>query len=154
MPNSDVGQAILDEIKRLGERFGRVEDRVSSLDGRMGSLESRMTSFESRMTSLESRMTSLEAVVADLDGRVKSWPDMHYLAAAAKAQLSHTREMKTDVADIKVKMDEIYQSMATNPEVQNLRDEVAHFRDQSVTIDVRLGAIEGRLGVEDNPQPR
>jgi hypothetical protein len=120
MPNSDVGQAILDEIKRLGERFGRVEDRVSSLDGRMGSLES-------RMGSLESRMTSLEGVVADLDGRVKSWPDMHYLAAAAKAQLSHTREMKTDVANIKVKMDEIYQSMALNPEVQNLRDEVAHF---------------------------
>lgn len=123
---NDVGQAILDEVKRLGARFDR----------------------------MESRMSAIEDVVADLDGRIKSFPDMHYLAAAAKAQLAQMREMKADAADFKVKIDEIYQSMATAPEIQNLREQVSRFRERSLDVDVRLGTIEGHLGIEGNPQPR
>jgi hypothetical protein len=78
-----------------------------------------------------------------MDGRLKSWPDMHYLTAAAKAQMVHTRELKSDVADIKVRMGEIYQAMATDPEIRSLREEVGRFRDQSVALDVRVGTIEG-----------
>jgi hypothetical protein len=76
---------------------------------------------------------------------------MHYLASAAKAQLVNSREFKTDVADLKVKIDEIYRSMATSPEIQGLRDEVTKFRDQSLDTDVRLGTVEGRLGIESRP---
>jgi hypothetical protein len=98
-------------------------------------------------------MSNIETVVADLDGRIKSWPDMHYLGAAVKAQLVQTRDMKADVADIKVRMDEIYQGMATDPEIRNLRDEVSRFREQSLENEVRLGAIEGHLGIKNNVEP-
>jgi hypothetical protein len=120
-----LAQAFFEEVKRLAARFDRVEGRMSNI----------------------------ETVVADLDGRIKSWPDMHYLGAAVKAQLVQTRDMKADVADIKVRMDEIYQGMATDPEIRNLRDEVSRFREQSLENEVRLGAIEGHLGIKNNVEP-
>ncbi|MGO9768953.1 MAG: hypothetical protein ACLPSW_05240 [Roseiarcus sp.] len=125
MTDNALAEAFLEEVKRLAARFERVEGRMANIEG----------------------------VVADLDGRIKSWPDMHYLGAAMKAQLAQTREMKTDVADIKVRMDEIYQAMATDPEIRNLRDEVSRFREQSLENEVRLGAIEGHLGIKNNVEP-
>jgi hypothetical protein len=64
MSENAIAEAILDEIKRLATRFERVEGR---------------------MTNLENRLSNIETVVADLEGRIKLWPDMHYLTAAAKA---------------------------------------------------------------------
>jgi predicted nucleic acid-binding Zn-ribbon protein len=139
MPNSEI-QAILDEVKGLGTRFDGVERRLSAVDN--------------HLAAVERRMSSVEEALANVDGRIKSFPDMHYLTAAAKAQLTQTRELKTEMADVKVKLDEIYQSMATSPEIQHLREEVSHFREQSLNVDVRLGTIEGHLGIETNPQPR
>jgi hypothetical protein len=123
--DNPLAEAFLEEVKRLAARFERVEGRMSNIEG----------------------------VVADLDGRIKSWPDMHYLGAAVKAQLAQTREMKTDVADVKVRLDEIYQAMATDPEIKNLRDEVTRFREQSLENEVRLGAIEGQIGIKDDVEP-
>lgn len=91
-------------------------------------------------------MSKIEDVVADLDGRIRAWPDMHYLGAAAKAQLAHSREIKADLAETRVRIDEIYQAMATDPEIKSLRDEVARFRDRSLETEVRAGVVEGRLG--------
>src|SRR5437016_4599156 len=67
-----------------------------------------------RLDRLENRLSTIEGVGAEVDARLKSWPDMQYLAAAAKPQMAHTRELKADVADIKVRMGEIYQAMATD----------------------------------------
>jgi hypothetical protein len=169
----DGSQDILQEVQRLGGRFGRmevglesmdarlgaidtrlgtVETRLSSMETNLGSVETRLGSMDSRLVltnarlgSLESRSTAVEEAAAGLAVEIKSWPDMHYLAAAAKAQLVYSRD---DVADIKVRMDEIYRSMATSSEIQGLRDEVSKFRDQSIDIDVRIGTVEGRLGIE------
>ncbi len=125
MTDNALADAFLEEVNRLAARFARVEGRRSNI----------------------------ESVVADLDGRIKSWPDMHDLGAAVKAQLAQTREMKTDVADIKVRLDEIYQAMATDPEIRNLRDAVSRFREQSLENEVRLGAIEGHIGIKNNVEP-
>jgi chromosome segregation ATPase len=148
---TEVEQAILQAIERLNTRFDSTDDRLSvlesrlsALDGRMGSMESRLASVDGRMSSIEGRMSTIETVVADLNFQIKTWPDMHFLAAAAKQQMEYSREMKADVADIKARMAEIYQSMATDAEINSLRDEVARFRDQSVTSKyalVRLKAI-------------
>jgi hypothetical protein len=86
MANEIDGQEILNEIRRVGDRL------------------------DTRLSGLEKRMSTIEDVVADLDGRIKAWPDMHYLGAAAKAQIAHTRDMKADIAGIKVRMDEIYRA--------------------------------------------
>jgi hypothetical protein len=125
MPENAIAQAILDETKRLGAKFDRIEGRMSKI----------------------------ESVVAELDSRIRGWPDMHYLVAAAKAQLTQTREIKTDIADTKVKIDEIYQAMATDPEIKSLREEVARFRDQSLETEVRLGTIEGHVGIKNSVEP-
>jgi len=85
MANEIDGQEILNEIRRVGDRL------------------------DTRLSGLEKRMSTIEDVVADLDGRIKAWPDMHYLGAAAKAQIAQTRDIKADIAGIKVRMDEIYQ---------------------------------------------
>ena len=77
------------------------------------------------MSSFEGRMSNIEAVVADLDSRIKAWPDMHYPGAAARAQLAQTREIKTDLAETRVRIDEICQAMATDPEIKSLREDVA-----------------------------
>ena len=146
MPENAVEQVILDEIKRLATRFEQVERRMTNLDNRMSSLDI-------RMSNLDIRMSNIETVVADLEGRIKLWPDMHYLAAAAKAQLTQTRELKADLAEARVRIDEIYQAMATDQEIKSLREEVARFRDQSLETDVRLGTIEGHVGIKTTVEP-
>ena len=122
MPENAVEQAILDEIKRLATRFEQVE-------GRMANLDNRMSSLDIRMSNLDIRMSNIETVGADLEGRIKLWPDIHYLTAAAKAQFAQSRELKADLAEARVRIDEIYQAMATDPEIKSLREEVARFRD-------------------------
>ena len=78
---------------------------------------------------------------------------MHYLGAAAKAQIAQTRDMKADIAGIKVRMDEIYQAVATDPEVRNLREDVSRFRDQSLENEVRLGVTESHVGIKSAFEP-
>jgi chromosome segregation ATPase len=158
----DGSQDILQEIQRrlesmdahlgaIGTRLGSVETRLGSVETRLVSMDSRLLLTNARLGSLESRSTAVEEAVAGLSIEIKTWPDMHYLASAAKAQLAHSRDFRADVSDLKVKVEEIFRSMATSPEIQGLRDEVSRFRDQSVDIDVRLGTVEGRLGIESRP---
>ena len=142
MPENAVEQAILDEIKRLATRFEQVEGRMANLDNRM-----------SRIVVLDIRMSNIETVVTDLEGRIKLWPDMHYLAATAKAQLTQTRELKAGLAEARVRIDEIYQAMATDPEIKSLREEVARFPDRSLETEVRLGTIEGHVEIKTTVEP-
>ena len=101
---TETEQAILQAIEKLNTRFDSADDRLSALDGRMGSMESRLVSVDGRMSSIEGRMSTIETVVADLNFQIKTWPDMHFLAVAAKQQMGYSREMKADVADIKARM--------------------------------------------------
>lgn len=160
MTSADVGQAILEAVERLNgrfdgleARFDRVETRLSAVETRLSAVETRLERVEGRQQVIEGRMAKIEQVVAELDTEIRTWPDMHYLAAAARAQMTYSRETRTDLTDLKVRMTEVFQSMATNPEVQALRDEVAQFRDQSIAIDIRLGTIEGHLGIRSEFQP-
>jgi chromosome segregation ATPase len=137
-------QAILQAIERVEAR----------LDARLERMEGRMSNLEGRMATLEGRMSTIELVVAEVDVRLKSWPDMHYLAAAARAQIAHSQQMKSDVSDIKIRMNEIYQAMATDPEIRNLREEVGRFRDQSVALEVRVTTLEGHAGLDTTLTPR
>jgi predicted nucleic acid-binding Zn-ribbon protein len=128
--------------------MSNVEGRMSALEAGMSKLEARVSNEQIRISTLERRMGNIEDVVAALNTEIRTWPDMHFLGAAAKLQMTHTREIKTEVADIGVRVKEIFQAMATDPEIKSLREEVSRFRDRSLTIEVRLGALEGRLGVK------
>jgi hypothetical protein len=67
--------------------------------------------------------------------------------------LTQTRELKADLADARVRIDEIYQAMATDPEIKSLREEVARFRDRSLEADVRPDTIEGHVGIKATVEP-
>ena len=164
----DIGQAVLEGIKALNARFDRVETRLSSIETglssvetnmssfetRLASFEKRLSSFEIRMSTFEARITKIEEVVADMDLRMKTWPDLHFLASAANTQIARTREMKADINEIKVRLKEIYQSMATDPEINTLREDVSRFRKQSVDLEVRVGTLKGHLGLDTTLTPR
>lgn len=62
----DIGAALLDAVGKIDARLDRMEDRLVKLEATSASTLDR---------------------VSDLIGRVAAFPDMHYLAAAAKAQL-------------------------------------------------------------------
>ena len=96
---TDIEQAILQGIETLRMRFDRAEARLASIDG--------------RVSSIEGRMSTLESVVADLDIRIKTWPDMHDLAAAATLQLAHARELKAAVEDVRAQLAKTYQGQRT-----------------------------------------
>jgi len=106
------------------------------------------------MSTFEARITKIEEVVADMDLRMKTWPDLHFLASAANTQIARTREMKADINEIKVRLKEIYQSMATDPEINTLREDVSRFRKQSVDLEVRVGTLKGHLGLDTTLTPR
>ena len=134
-------------IEGLDNRIEGLDNHIEGLDNRVANLDNRTGRLESRMVGLEARMTNIETVVAALDGRIQSWPDMHFLAAAAKAQLENTREIKTDLADARIRIGEIFQAMPTAPEIRSLREDVTRFRELNLETQVRLGAIEARLGI-------
>lgn len=152
---SDFEIAVLDQLKVL-------TGAVTRLDGRMTGLEARMTGLETRMTGLEARMGSLEESVAaltvetransvglrELSVKVHSFPDMHFLMAAAKVQIEHIKDFKGWKAGQRIKIDEIYHSMATSSEIATLRHEVDDFRSELIDSDVRLRSIEARLGIQ------
>ena len=141
-------------IEGLDSRIEGLDNRIEGLDNRVANLDNRTGRLESRMVGLEARMTNIETVVAALDGRIQAWPDMHFLAAAAKAQLENTREIKTDLADARIRIGEIFQAMPTAPEIRSLREDVTRFRELNLETQVRLGAIEGRLGIHTVAEPR
>jgi len=175
MVDGDLGQAILQGIERLNARFDGVDARFDGVDARLDRVEARLDRVEARLdgvearldrvearlaklevetTSLGERVTSLEHVVADIDVRLRSWPDMHFLAAAANAQLANAKDLKDYMFETKTRLKEIYQTMATDPEIDALRADVSHFRDQSVDIEVRLATVEGHLGIKPIRPPR
>lgn len=117
---------------------------LAAIEGVAGRLEK----MDARLSKVEATSASTLEQVSDLTSRMAALPDMHYLAAAAKAQLVRLREVMENVAQIKVRMDEIYGAMATDSEIQNLRNEVTRFRDDSVDIEVRLGTLEGHAGLK------
>ena len=127
---SDIGLRILEAIQGLHTRVEEIESRLGA-----------------RIAKIEATTSSTLQHVADLDNRVSAFPDMHYLAAAAKTNLGRTRQTLEEIADLKIKMDEIYGAMATNSEIQGLRADVTRFREESLDREVRLATVEGHLGL-------
>ena len=162
---SEFERAVLEGIQGIQARLEHVETRLEHVEARLEHVEARLDGMEARLghldtrvehrfASTENRLEALEGVVADLDIRLKTWPDMHLLAATAKRQIGHMQQMQDELADIKTRMAEIYQAMATGPEIRLLREDVSGFRNQSVSLEVRVAAIESHLGLDHSTVPR
>ena len=150
----DFKIAVLEQLKSLSVAVSRLDSRMDAMEVRMGGIETRMGGLETRMGGIENRVLALEESVAALTletrantagllaltAKVNSFPDMHYLMAAAKVQIEHVKDFRGWKAEQRVKNDEIYHSMATSSEITTLRHEVDDFR-----------SIEARLGIQPPP---
>jgi chromosome segregation ATPase len=154
MISDDIAQTILSEIRRLGERMSGIETlmgvlktRMDSLNIRINPLEAGMGSLESRVGSLETRAGAIETDLSELKQKIHSWPDMHFLNAAARAQHEHSQRVQTEIMDLKTKVDEFFGNMAAGSEIRVPRAEMSKYQGKSLETDLRLGRIERNLGI-------
>ena len=106
--------------------------------------------------SNETILTTLRALAGDVEamkGKIDAWPDLNFLQAVAQRQLSEAREAREFRRYVEIKLDEIYGSMATSSEIAKLRQEVANSIDREDGLDLRISAIEIRLGIKNPLAP-
>jgi hypothetical protein len=100
-------------------------------------------------TELAAMRAGVDAIKTEIDG----WPDLHFLQAMAQQQIREAAETREARRYIEIKLDEIYSSMATSSEIKRLRDEVSTSLDRERLLDLRISAIEMRLGIRNPLAP-
>ena len=102
---------------------------------------------------VEAKVDRLAGNVEAMKGKIDAWPDLNFLQAVAQRQLSEAREAREFRRYVEIKLDEIYGSMATSSEITKLRQEVANSIDREDGLDLRISAIEIRLGIKNPLAP-
>jgi hypothetical protein len=92
-------------------------------------------------------LTALRTDVAAIADEIHSWPDLHFLQAAAVQQFRDASEAREQRRYIEIRLDEIYSSMATGPEITGLRSDVTTSIDRQRELDLRISTIESHLGI-------
>jgi hypothetical protein len=112
-------------------------------------LEQLRAALRVELADVQTDIRALRADVGALEGKISGWPDLHFLQAAVQQQLGEAREARDHRRDVEIKLNEIYGSMATSSEISKLRDEVAESIDHEKAPDLRVAAIESRLGIKN-----
>jgi hypothetical protein len=102
-----------------------------------------------RLPAIETRLAAFDERTAAVERKIESWPDVHFLQAAALRQIEETRALRDSQRHIETKLDEIYGSMVTSPEITRLREEVVASRNRDQELDLRIATIEGHLGLKN-----
>jgi hypothetical protein len=102
---------------------------------------------------LQDALAPIESRLAAIEANIASWPDLHFLQAAAQQQQREASEARDSRRNVEIKLDEIYGSMATSSEITRLRTEVATSIEHERELDLRISAIESRLGVRNPLAP-
>jgi tetrahydromethanopterin S-methyltransferase subunit G len=73
-----LGRLMLDEFKRVHERFDGVDERINGLDGRLGRVEARLDTIGDRLSNIEAelkdihrRLDALEEAAMNFSGFAK-----------------------------------------------------------------------------------
>jgi hypothetical protein len=123
----------------------------------LGAMQADLAALRADQAALRTEMqTDMHALRADaeaLKGKIDTWPDLHFLQAAAQKQVAEAREAAEFRRYVEIKLDEIYGSMATSSEIKKLRQEVAKSLDRETELDLRISAIEMRLGIKNPLAP-
>jgi hypothetical protein len=104
-------------------------------------LEQLRAALRVELADMQTDIRALRADVAAFEGKIRAWPDLHFLQAAVQQQLGEAREARDHRRDVAIKLNEIYGSMATSSEIGKLRDEVAESIDHEKALDLRVAAI-------------
>jgi chromosome segregation ATPase len=162
----DVGALKID-VGGLKIDVGALKTDVGGLKIDVGALKTDMaaqgaalaavrTDVDAIKTNVGAQGTELAALRADVDAikkEIDGWPDLHFLQAMAQQQIREAAETREARRYIEIKLDEIYSSMATSSEIKRLRDEVSTSLDRERLLDLRISAIEMRLGIRNPLAP-
>ena len=72
MTNTQLLQALYDDMQTVKKHVVSLDNRVSSLEVKMDSLDNRVSSLEVKMDSLDKKVHSLGKKIVSLDNRVSS----------------------------------------------------------------------------------
>jgi hypothetical protein len=107
-------------------------------------LKAELAPLREALPLILARMASLESYVVGLQN-----VDFGFLQAAARRAIDDRKEAREFQRRVDIKLDEIYTSMATSPEIKKLREEVSESLTQQSDLDLRISAIESRLGIKN-----
>jgi chromosome segregation ATPase len=144
--------------KNLDGRLAVLETRTAgleNLDGRLAALEAGDKNLDGRLAGLEAGIKKLDERLESLDVRTAGLEnlDLHFLQSTVRRLLDEARDTGDALRQIEVKMDEVYSSMATSPEIKRLREAVSDSATRERELDIRLSTIESRLGLKNPLQP-
>ncbi len=96
------------------------------------------------LKDIAERLSALEARTAALANA-----DFGFLQAAALRTIADAKEAREFQRRTDIKLEVIYGSMATGPEIKKLREEASRSIDHETELDLRISAIETRLGIKN-----
>ena len=141
---TDFGQAILDGLKNLETRLDRMDERLDRMGERLDRMDARLGRIENRLDHAEVRLDALEKSVAHLRAEIEHLPDFSLMMARSAITLERLNGVRDDMRETKIRLDEVFQSMATAPEITSLREEVRQFRAAEIDREIRIRALEER----------
>ena len=116
-------------------------------------IESRLDRTDARLDRIDGNLAAMRTDIDAVNGKIDTWPDLHFLQAAAQQQIRDANEARKRSRYVEIKLGEIYGSMATNSEIEKLRKEVGESLDHERLLDLRVSAIESRLGIRNPLAP-
>ena len=116
-------------------------------------IESRLDRTDARLDRIDGNLAALRSDIDAVNGKFDSWPDLHFLQAAAQQQIRDANEARERSRYVEIKLGEIYGAMATSSEIEKLRKEVGESLDHERLLDLRVSAIESRLGIRNPLAP-
>ena len=116
-------------------------------------LDAKVDRLTGDIDAMKGKVDRLTGDFETMKGKIDAWPDLNFLQAVAQRQLGEAREAREFRRYVEIKLDEIYGSMATSSEITKLRQEVANSIDREDELDLRISAIEIRLGIKNPLAP-
>jgi hypothetical protein len=86
--------------------------------------------------------------LAAIGQKFAGWSNLNFLQASAEQQKTETIAMREFRRYTEIKLNEIHGAMPTSGEITRLRDEVADITERERDLQLRVTAIELRLGLK------
>ncbi len=130
-----------------------LEQMRALLRDALGPMQADLAAVKTDVAVQGAALAALRADVDAIKTEIGGWPDLHFLQAMAQQQIREADEAREARRYMEIKLYEIYSSMATSSEIKRLRDEVSASLNRERLLDLRISAIEMRLGIKNPLAP-
>jgi chromosome segregation ATPase len=141
------------DVAAQGAALAAVRADVDAQGAVLGAVRTDVDAIKIDVAAQGAALTALRTEVNAIKTEISGWPDLHFLQAMAQQQIREADEAREARRYMEIKLDEIYSSMATSSEIKRLRDEVSESLNRERLLDLRISAIEMRLGIKNPLAP-